>query len=173
MTADAPTDDAPGPVVPTVVAAGGVVLDDTTGAVRVLVVHRPAYDDWSLPKGHVDTGESPFDASVREVVEETGVSAHVTGEAGTTEHAVTLTRAGTMLDAVKRVHWFTMHPAAAADDPAGRAADDEVDVAAWWPVERALTDLTHATERQLLARVLDVQATDVRATDGDPQGGRR
>ena len=158
MTDDATTDEAP--VVATVVAAGGVVLDDATGPVRVLVVHRPAYDDWSLPKGHVDDGESPVDTAVREVAEETGVHAHVTGEAGTTEHPVTVTREGARLDAIKRVHWFTMRPAAEAADPATRVSDDEVDVAAWWGAEQALVGLTHAGERQLLARVLDVRMTD-------------
>ena len=165
MTADETAADAPDPTGPAsvaavVVAAGGVVLDDSTGALRVLVVHRPTYDDWSLPKGHVDEGEAPVDAAVREVAEETGVRADVTDEAGTTEHAVMLTRSGTTREATKRVHWFTMRPADDAQDPAGRTGDDEVDVAEWWSVERALTGLTHAGERQLLARVLDVRMTD-------------
>ena len=157
MTADGTTDDASGQAHPTVLAAGGVVLDGTAGPLRVLVIHRPTHDDWSLPKGHVDAGESFVDTAAREVLEETGVRAEVTVEAGETEHTVTLTRPDGTLDAVKRVHWFVMRPVDDAIDPAGRAPDDEVDVAAWWPVERALTDLTHAGERQLLGRVLDVR----------------
>jgi 8-oxo-dGTP pyrophosphatase MutT (NUDIX family)/phosphohistidine phosphatase SixA len=53
-------------------AAGAVLLsaDD-----RVCVVHRPAYDDWSLPKGKLESGEHPLTAAVREVAEETGVRA--------------------------------------------------------------------------------------------------
>ena len=166
MTADGTIDDTASPAPPTIVAAGGVVLDDASDPVRILVVHRPAYDDWSLPKGHVDAGEAPVDAAVREVAEETGVRAHVIGEAGMTEHPVTLTRSGATLDAVKRVHWFTMRPADGADDPGDRAGDDEVDVATWWSVERALTELTHAGERQLLARMLDVRVTDGDVPDG-------
>ena len=42
------------------------------GALKVLLVHRPRYDDWSLPKGKLDPGESFLDAAVREVAEETG-----------------------------------------------------------------------------------------------------
>ena len=166
MTTDGTTDAAPERARPTVVAAGGIVLDDTTGPMRVLVVHRPSYDDWSLPKGHLDADESPVDAAVREVAEETGVRGLVTGDAGTTEHPVTLTRSGTPLDAIKRVHWFTMSPVDDADDPADRVADDEVDVAAWWSIERALTGLTHAGERELLARVLDARVLDARPLDG-------
>ena len=50
-------------------AAGGIVVRDG----RVLVVHRPRYDDWSLPKGKLDAGESWESAAVREVEEETGL----------------------------------------------------------------------------------------------------
>ena len=51
-----------------IVAAGGIVHRDG----RVLLVHRPRYNDWSLPKGKVDGGESPGEAALREVREETG-----------------------------------------------------------------------------------------------------
>ena len=57
----------------TVEAAGGVVLRGEPGAgVEVLVVHRPKYDDWSLPKGKLEPGETDEAAAVREVEEETG-----------------------------------------------------------------------------------------------------
>src|SRR5918998_4427047 len=51
-------------------AAGGVVTGDDG---RVLLVHRPRYDDWTLPKGKLDAGESFEDAALREVEEETGL----------------------------------------------------------------------------------------------------
>ena len=51
-------------------AAGGVVVRDG----QVLVVHRPRYDDWSLPKGKLEDGETWEDAALREVHEETGVA---------------------------------------------------------------------------------------------------
>jgi 8-oxo-dGTP pyrophosphatase MutT (NUDIX family) len=54
-------------------AAGGLVTRPATGGgVEVLVVHRPRYDDWSLPKGKAEPGESDEDAALREVEEETG-----------------------------------------------------------------------------------------------------
>lgn len=73
-----PADDGPveddGPI-----RAAGVVLwrndggsTDSTGGVRVGLVHRPSYDDWSLPKGKLDDGETPAAAAAREVLEETG-----------------------------------------------------------------------------------------------------
>jgi len=54
-------------------AAGGVVWRRRGGAVEVAVVHRPRYDDWSLPKGKLDPGEHPLTAAVREVAEEADV----------------------------------------------------------------------------------------------------
>src|SRR3954471_113759 len=57
-------------------AAGGVLLRDG----EVLIVHRPKYDDWSLPKGKLDPGESWEEAAVREVEEETGVRARIVAD---------------------------------------------------------------------------------------------
>jgi 8-oxo-dGTP diphosphatase len=54
-------------------AAGGVVWRSSGDAVEVCVVHRPRYDDWSLPKGKLDPGEHPLTAAVREVAEEADV----------------------------------------------------------------------------------------------------
>ncbi|MEU5939354.1 NUDIX hydrolase [Micromonospora sp. NPDC047548] len=57
-------------------AAGGVAWrPDTDGGVRVCLVHRPRYGDWSLPKGKLEHGEHPLLAAVREVAEETDVRA--------------------------------------------------------------------------------------------------
>ena len=54
-------------------AAGGVVWRRRPGGVEILLVHRPKYDDWTLPKGKLDDGETPEAAAMREVEEETGL----------------------------------------------------------------------------------------------------
>jgi 8-oxo-(d)GTP phosphatase len=133
-----------------VIAAGGVVLDGTGDGRQVLVVHRPVYDDWSLPKGHVETGESLADAALREVAEETGVAARIVAEAGITEHTVRLVQG----EVTKRVHWFVMRPEGTQRPLEHEGVGDgEVDRAAWWPVAVARTELTYLGERDLLARV--------------------
>lgn len=130
---------------------------DALGA-RVLVIHRPAYDDWTLPKGHLDPGEGPEEAAVREVEEETGVRARIVAAIGSTEHEVMLADG----PASKRVHWFLMHPTdrTAETAPSERTADAEVDTATWWPIDSALTDLTHTSERDLVRRTVDELAVD-------------
>lgn len=56
-------------------AAGAVLWRHEDGELRIALVHRPRYDDWSLPKGKVDSGETIAAAAVREVLEETGFQA--------------------------------------------------------------------------------------------------
>src|SRR5437867_3737624 len=59
-------------------AAGGVVLRrNQAGELEVALVHRPAYDDWSLPKGKLLPGERAADGALREVREETGLTCHL------------------------------------------------------------------------------------------------
>ena len=62
-------------------AAGGVVVRESAdGAPEVALIHRPRYDDWSLPKGKLDSGESWEDAALREVEEEVGLRCRLGAE---------------------------------------------------------------------------------------------
>jgi len=134
-----------------VLAAGGIVLTGRNPTLEVLVIHRPAYDDWTLPKGHVDPQEELEETALREVFEETGVRALITGPAGITAHAVDLPGGR----AVKQVHWFLMRPDDSPEAHAGSGdGDGEVDRTEWWRVGTALERLTYAGERELLRAAL-------------------
>jgi 8-oxo-dGTP pyrophosphatase MutT (NUDIX family) len=124
-------------------AAGGIVRRDCAGRSEILVVHRPAYDDWSLPKGKLDTGEDDATAAVREVLEETGVRAEIVADAGTVEYT-------DQRDRAKVVRYFSM----SVEGTQPREADDEVDLVEWWSPTRALRDLTYTHDRDLVRRLV-------------------
>jgi len=63
-------------------AAGGIIWKKEGSEKKLAVVHRPKHNDWSLPKGKVDPGESWTDAALREVIEETGYAGKLKKYAG-------------------------------------------------------------------------------------------
>ena len=130
----------------TVLAAGGIVYR-TAGpsGEEVLLVHRPRYDDWSFPKGKVDSGESEIDAAVREVEEETGQRVEVGPEVGTIEYT---DRNGSR----KIVRYWAMRALGGEFSP-----NEEVDEVRWVTVEKAYGLLTYERDRALLRTSEDVE----------------
>jgi 8-oxo-dGTP pyrophosphatase MutT (NUDIX family) len=128
-------------------AAGGIVLRRAPkGAWQVLLVHRPRYDDWSLPKGKADHGERDEETALREVEEETGLRCTLGAPAGRTRYRDSKGRD-------KVVHYWLMAPEsdqAAADGTF--VANDEVDEVRWCSVGEATEQLTYAHDRKLLAK---------------------
>lgn len=68
--------------------AGGLVYRDEAGCRKYLVVQASRGDDWVLPKGHIERGESPAAAAVRELVEEAGVVAEIVAPLDLVEYRV-------------------------------------------------------------------------------------
>jgi 8-oxo-dGTP diphosphatase len=127
-------------VKPLVRAAGGVVTRrDADGQPSILVVHRPKYDDWSLPKGKLERGEREEDAAVREVAEETGYQCRLLEELGVRRYEDRHGRP-------KQVRYWHMQPI--ADAPFTPNA--EVDEIRWLPVGEAVTLLTYEGDRRLI-----------------------
>ena len=67
-------------------AGGGVVVREGKGGPEIAVVHRPRYDDWSLPKGKLEEGESFEQGALREVEEETGLRCELEEELSATRY---------------------------------------------------------------------------------------
>lgn len=123
-----------------IVAAGGLVERRTDDGVAIAVIRRARYgDEWSLPKGKHEAGEELLDTALREVEEETGRKATVTGFAGTTRYD---TGSGT-----KIVFFWRMTAQGACD--LKPPDEEEVRALAWLSPMEAQAKLTH-TEEQLL-----------------------
>jgi 8-oxo-dGTP diphosphatase len=120
-------------------AAGGLVIrrgDDD--AVRLVLVHRPRYDDWSFPKGRQRRGETLLAAALREVREETGFLCVAEGSIGVTEYI-------DRRDRPKLVRYWVMKRINGSFAPS-----DEVDAIAWLRPSEAVLRLSHEHDRGLL-----------------------
>ncbi len=122
-------------------AGGGVVVRAGAAGVEVAVVHRPRYDDWSLPKGKLEPGESFEDGAVREVWEETGLRCELGDELSPVSYH---DRKGRL----KLVRYWVMTPSEGAFAP-----NDEVDVLEWLPPAAAAERLDYEHDRKLLGEL--------------------
>ena len=126
-------------------SAGGVVLRDTGGQVELAVV-SPRRGVVALPKGHPEPGESLEQAATREVREETGLVAEPVERLGEVRYWYTL--AGERV--LKGVTFFVFrYLSGSLDDH-----DDEVESAAWVPLEQAPELLSYRGEREMAAKTL-------------------
>jgi 8-oxo-dGTP diphosphatase len=121
-------------------AAGGLVWRRRNGAIETVLVHRPRYDDWSLPKGKLDPGESFEEAALREVEEETGLRCRLGDFLGETTYRDHKERE-------KLVRFWTMEAGDGDFDP-----DDEVDELRWVRLADAAETLTYDFDRELAAK---------------------
>ena len=113
-------------------AAGGIVRRDG----RVLLVHRPKYDDWAFPKGKLERGETWETAALREVEEETALRCTLGPPAGTTRYPVR--------EGLKQVRYFLLE---CDGEP---QAQNEIDEVRWVPPDEAHQLLSYDYDRELL-----------------------
>ena len=120
-------------------AAGGVVYRrNGDAALEVLLVDRPRYDDWTLPKGKLHRGESHEAGALREVEEETGFRCELGRELPSSRYRDQKGRP-------KIVRYWTMRPLDGAFHP-----HDEVDDARWLPLDEAEAELSYDRDREIL-----------------------
>lgn len=131
----------------TTTAAGVVALDTSAAEPKVLLVHRPGYDDWSLPKGKIHADESLPACAVRETLEETGVTVRLGFPLGSMRYPVG--------SGLKEVHYWRATPVATRRRP----PDAEVDKVVWVTVRTALHRMTYGDERSMVDQALAAPPT--------------
>jgi 8-oxo-dGTP diphosphatase len=128
-----------------VIAAGLVIWRKSDSKdVEIAVVHRPRYNDWSIPKGKLEVGEALLACAYREGQEETGLNFSMGPFIGETEYVVT--------EGIKKVSYWA---ARASADQSPFHANDEVDQLQWWTLDQALESLTRDSDKEIVAKFMD------------------
>jgi len=140
-------------------AAGGIIVrSKPEGALELVIVHRPSYDDWTFPKGKLQAGEREEHTAIREVEEETGMRCRLERALGSTKYKDHRGRP-------KVVHYWVMRALAGHFRPSR-----EVDELRWVSVRQASALLTYNHDRALLRGLSnEIDAAAVQA-GGERQG---
>ncbi|WP_084529889.1 NUDIX hydrolase [Nocardia crassostreae] len=120
------------------------------GGIEIAMVHRPKYDDWSLPKGKLDPGETPAVAAVREVAEETGLNSRLGRYLGHVTYPVTGHRK------LKRVDYWAAHVLNGAFE-----SNSEVDELVWCGLDGLMDALSYPMDRSIVRNFLRLPADTV------------
>ncbi|MDR2253578.1 MAG: NUDIX hydrolase [Bifidobacteriaceae bacterium] len=138
------------------VSAGGLVVDAIDGVAHAAVIarrNRAGRLEWCLPKGHVEVGETPPEAAVREILEETGIRGQVIRHLGSIDYW--------FVGEDHRVHKMVHHYLLSAQDgslTSDNDPDSEAEEAAWVPLTELKDLLAYPNERrmvQIARRLLD------------------
>ncbi|CAB4920029.1 unannotated protein [freshwater metagenome] len=135
-------------------SAGGLVLDRSGTVAKAALIARHDRRGklvWSMPKGHLEPGETAEDAAVREVQEETGIESHVIGTLGTIDFW--------FMSQDRRVHKTVHHYLLEADGGELSDADAEVVEVAWFPLDDVADLLRYPDERRLVNMVHGLLST--------------
>ncbi|HEY4898577.1 MAG TPA: NUDIX hydrolase [Candidatus Nanopelagicaceae bacterium] len=136
------------------VSAGGLVIDGT-GTKGLLIGRRDLKDVsrerllWSLPKGHIEVGETPEQAAIREVAEETGIQSEISRELGIIDFW--------FMAGGKRIHKTVHHYL--FREVGGKLAPQisEVDDVGWFPLNEIISLLAYPDEKKLIAKSGDLK----------------
>jgi 8-oxo-dGTP pyrophosphatase MutT (NUDIX family) len=135
------------------VSAGGLVID-TTGTMGLLIGRYDHKDVsgqrilWSLPKGHIEEGETPEQAAIREVAEETGITSSITKSLGVIDFW--------FMAGGKRIHKTVHHFMFTEVGGTLLAQESEVDEVSWFPLSEIVDRLAYPDEKKLIARTVEL-----------------
>ena len=135
------------------VSAGGLVID-TTGTMGLLIGrydHKDASGKrvlWSLPKGHIEEGETPEQAAIREVAEETGITSSITKSLGVIDFW--------FMAGGKRIHKTVHHFMFTEVGGTLLAQEREVDEVSWIPLAEIVDRLAYPDEKKLIAKSAEI-----------------
>ena len=128
-----------------ILAAGGVVWRETSDSkIELAIIHRPKYDDWSFPKGKLDSGEELISCAYREIMEETGLNIELGPYLGEVEYQ--------SIDGLKKVSYWA---AKTLPDSNIFRANLEADLLEWHDADSARKKLTRDTDREILDAFID------------------
>jgi len=134
-----------------ILGGGGLVTRHSDGELEVLMVHRPKHDDWSLPAGKLDPGETLAECALREVHEESGYVCELGRELDMVEYADRRGR-------TRQVHYWEMDAISGSFNPTL-----EVDAIAWVPLVESLNYFTNERDLKIVSAFLAMVGDSVLA----------
>jgi 8-oxo-dGTP diphosphatase len=130
-----------------ILAAGGVLWRPAGDTFEILLIHRPRYDDWTLPKGKVDAGDADLVSTAqREVWEETGLRGRMGADLGEIHY--------TVKGRPKVVRYWAMELAGDGAATGTFEPNSEVDELAWLPPDEARDRLVYLPDAEMVDRFL-------------------
>lgn len=128
------------------VSAGGVVYRRNGEHIEIVLVARPKYQLWALPKGTPEPGETIEETAIREVVEETGLQVRIDREIGSISYWYAI--ADEKVRVHKVVHHYLMTPTGGDVS----LHDHEYDVVDWFDIHEALARMSYQNERAIVEK---------------------
>jgi 8-oxo-dGTP diphosphatase len=131
-------------------AAGAVCWREVGKELMVAIIHRGRYQDWSFPKGKVDSGETLAEAAVREIKEETGLKVKLGVPLSTVSYPIDKGK-------TKVVHYWATKVSDKALANSKFKPDEEVSEVVWVKADQAFAKLSYKHDRELLQEVIDLR----------------